>query len=105
LPWLLPATATTAPQPSALTSVAILIVAGNAIALAMIPLEITVVGAGGYLLEVVILSTVTAVGDPVTDDSAVNEWVVRVLVALVVGGMLNLIVGFVRSETAKKRSK
>jgi hypothetical protein len=65
-------------MPSALTSIAIQIVAGK----------------------------VTAVGDPVTDDSAVvNEWVVRVLVALVVGGMLNLIVGFVRSEIAKKRSK
>jgi hypothetical protein len=64
-------------MPSALTGIAIQIVAGK----------------------------VTAVSDPVTDDSAVNEWVVRVLVALVVGGMLNLIVGFVRSEIAKKRSK
>ena len=64
-------------MPSALTSIAIQIVAGK----------------------------VTAVGDPVTDDSAVNEWVVRVLVALVVGGMLNLIVGFVRSEIGKRRSK
>jgi hypothetical protein len=95
-------------MPSALTSIAIQIVAGNAIALAMIALGIvksTMVGAGGYLLEAVILPTVTAVGDPVTDDSAVNEWVVRVLVALVVGGMLNLIVGFVRSEIGKRRSK
>ena len=41
----------------------------------------------------------------VIDDSAVNEWVIRVLVALIVGGMLSLIVGFVRSEIAKNQSK
>jgi hypothetical protein len=97
---------------SALTSSALQIapsfVTGNAVALAMIALGIdrsTVMGAGGYLLEAVIPLTVRAVGDPVTDDPAVNEWVVRVLVALVVGGMLNLVVGFVRSEIAKKRSR
>jgi uncharacterized integral membrane protein len=35
------------------------------------------------------------------DDSAVNEWVIRVLLAFVVGGLLSLIVGFVKSEITK----
>jgi len=56
-------------------------------------------------LEAVIPPTVTAAGDPVIDDSAVTEWAIRVLAALIVGGMLSLIVGFVRSEIAKTRSK
>ena len=44
-------------------------------------------------------------GDAVFNDSVVNEWVIRVLLALVVGGMLNLLVGFVKSEITKHRSK
>ena len=52
-------------------------------------------------MEVVIPPTVTAAGDPVIDDSVVNEWVIRVLLAFVVGGMLSFIVGFVKSEITK----
>jgi len=106
-------------MPSALTSIVVQIaagiVAGNAVALAVKEYSLgivnsTVVGAlgggvGGYLLEAVIPPTVTAAGDPVIDDSAVTEWAIRVLAALIVGGMLSLIVGFVRSEIAKTRSK
>ncbi len=33
--------------------------------------------------------------------AAVNEWVIRALLAFVVGGMLSLIVGFVKSEITK----
>jgi hypothetical protein len=49
--------------------------------------------------------TVTATGEPIIDDSTVNEWVVRVIVALIVGGVLNLIIRFVKIEIAKNRSR
>ena len=62
-------------------------------------------GVGGSLLQSLIPPTVTATGAPVFDDSVVNEWVVRVLLAFVVGGLLNLIVGFVKSEMTKHQSK
>jgi Na+/H+-dicarboxylate symporter len=62
-------------------------------------------GVGGGLLETVIPPTVTATGAAVFDDSVVNEWVVRVLLAFIVGGMLSLIVGFVKSEMTKPQSK
>jgi hypothetical protein len=42
---------------------------------------------------------------PVFDDSVVTEWVIRVLLAFIVGGMLNLIVGFVKGEMTKHQSK
>jgi hypothetical protein len=106
-------------MPSALTSIAVQIVAGivagNAVALAVKEYSLGIVersvigalggGIGGYLLEAVIPPTVTAAGDPVIDDSQINEWVIRVLVALIVGRILSLIVGFVRSEIAKNRAK
>jgi hypothetical protein len=62
-------------------------------------------GVGGSLLQSLIPPTVTATGAPVFDDSVVNEWVVRVLLAFIVSGMLNLIVGFVKSEMTKQQSK
>jgi hypothetical protein len=89
-------------MPSALTGIAVQIaagiVAGNAVALAVIG---ALGGVGSYLLEAVIPPTVTAAGDPVIDDSAINEWVIRALLAFVVGGMLSLIVGFVKREITK----
>jgi len=36
------------------------------------------------------------------DDSTVNEWVIRALLAFVVGGLLSLIVGYVKSEITKR---
>jgi hypothetical protein len=62
-------------------------------------------GVGGSLLQSVVPPTVTAPGDPVFDDSVVTEWVIRVLLAFIVGGMLNLIVGFVKGEMTKHQSK
>jgi hypothetical protein len=99
-------------MPSVLTDIAVQIaagiVAGNTVALAVKEYSLGIVkstvigtlgGIGSYLLEAVIPPTVTAAGDPVMDDSAVNEWVIRALLAFVVGGMLSLIVGYVKSET------
>ena len=101
-------------MPSALTGIAVQIaagiVAGSAVALAVKEYSLGIVkstvigalgGSGSYLLEAVIPPTVTAAGDPVMDDSAVNEWVIRALLAFVVGGLLSLIVGFVKSEITK----
>lgn len=74
---------------SALTGIGVQIAAGiaagNAVALAVKEYSLgivksTVVGAlggvGSYLLEAAIPPTITAAGDPVIDDSAVNEWVI-----------------------------
>ena len=62
-------------------------------------------GAGNYLFGTLIPPTGIAAGDALIDESVISEWVIRVLVALIVGGILSLIVGFVRNEIAKKRSK
>ena len=47
------------------------------------------------------MSSTNGNGCGVMDDSAVNEWVIRALLAFVVGGLLSLIVGFVKSEITK----
>ena len=101
-------------MPSVLTDIAVQIaagiVAGNTVALAVKEYSLGIVkstvigtlgGIGSYLLEAVMPPTVTAAGDTVMDDSTVNEWVIRALLAFVVGGLLSLIVGFVKSEITK----
>jgi hypothetical protein len=69
------------------------------------PLAASIVagGIGGQLLEAVIPPTVTTAENPVLNDS--HEWAIRVLLAFMVGAMLNLIVGLVKSEITKHRSK
>jgi hypothetical protein len=62
-------------------------------------------GIGGPLLEAAIPPTVTTAGTPLLNDSVATEWVIRALLAFIVGGMLNLIVGFVKNEITKHRSE
>jgi hypothetical protein len=103
---------------STFVDVAVLLVAGilggNALGLAMKeyslgPLKNTIAGAvggsGSYFLQTFIPPPVDAAGNPVPDTSAVDHLVILALVGLAAGGMLTLVLGFVRSETAKRRSE
>ena len=70
----------------------------NAFTETIVQIATSIVGGG-----TVIPPTVTTAENPAFNDS--QEWAIRVLLAFMVGAILNLIVGLVKSEITKHRSK
>lgn len=61
-------------------------------------------GALGYLLRSTIPSMVDVNGNPVLDNSAVDRLITFGLLGLVMGGLIVLALGFIVSETRKRKS-
>jgi hypothetical protein len=89
------------------------IFAGNAVGLAIKEYNLGTIkntlagaigGAAGYFLQVFIPPTVDAGGNPVMDNSLVNQMVTLALVGVAAGGVLTLVLGFVMGEVARSRS-
>jgi len=88
------------------------ILAGNAVGLAIKEYNLGTInntlagaigGAAGYFLQVFI-PPVDAGGNPVMDNSLVNQMVTLALVGVAAGGVLTLVLGFVMGEVAISRS-
>jgi hypothetical protein len=62
-----------------------------------------VAGGAGYFLQPFIPPTVDINGNPVLDDSIVNHLLILALLGLALGGVLIIVLGFMKSEACRRR--